>query len=196
MRVEAVDLQAQAQTDLPAQFGATSVLAFTQGLNSRLQTVDDVARSFQPGFALPTAEGVQLDALGALASQPRLGGPYPLGEPDAIYRRKIYAAILRNRSGGTVPDLIKVIKALLAGLDPVVYYQPLYPASMNLTVTTSTALTADEMAVLVQFIAATKAAGVGANVYVVSNPTFAYATFPQPPYAGYNKGYWAHVFRL
>lgn len=191
-----LDVDAQVEQDLPSQYRVTSVLQFVQALASGFQATNDVVLQWAGSYDLDTAVGLQLDALGERLGQPRAGGRYPDGEADSIYRRKVRAAILRNRSGGTVTDLIDTIKALLSGLGPVVYYNPLYPAGMTLTVTTTTALTADERQVLVDFVRATKAAGVAVVLYVASSPTFAYATFPQPPFAGYNNGYWAHVFRL
>lgn len=196
MRVTPSNLSQLAQTDLPAQFASVAVLDLTQALVSRLQSTDNVAVALQVGFALPTAEGVQLDALGALVGQPRLGGAYPAGESDDDYRQKIRAAILRNRSGGTVPDLIAVVSALLSDLSPQVIVTQAGIAQFAITVIVDTALTAAQLTALTQFVQAAKAAGVGATVYPSGPPTFAYAGFPDPPFAGYNEGHWAPVLRL
>lgn len=196
MRVTPADLSQLAQTDLPAQFASVAVLDLVQALVSRLQATDSVVVSLQVAFALPTAAGVQLDALGALVGQPRLGGAYPAGESDDDYRQKIRAAILRNRSGGTVPDLIAVVSALLSDLSPQVIVTQAGIAAFSLTVIVDTALTAAQLTALAQFVQAAKAAGVGATVYPAGPPTFAYTTFPDPPFAGYNEGHWAPVLRL
>lgn len=196
MRVTPADLSQLAQTDLPAQFASVAVLDLVQALVSRLQATDSVVVSLQAAFALPTAEGVQLDALGALVGQPRLGGAYPAGESDDDYRQKIRAAILRNRSGGTVPDLIAVVSVLLSDLSPQVIVTQAGIAAFSLTVIVDTALTSAQLTALAQFVQAAKAAGVGATVYPSGPPTFAYTTFPDPPFAGYDEGHWAPVLRL
>lgn len=190
------DLSAGANADLPAQYASTSVLDLTQALLSRLQTVDDVARQLQAGMALPDAAGAQLDILGALVGQPRMGGAYPAGESDADYRQKIAAAILRNRSGGTVPDLIAVVKALLSDLSPTVIVTQAGTAAFALTVLVSAPLDAEQLAALSSFVQAAKAAGVGTTIYPSAAPTFAYAGFPDPPFSGYDNGHWAPVLRL
>lgn len=194
--IEPADLAAGASDDLPAQFASTSVLDLAQALLSRLQTVDDVALQLQAGLALPDAQGAQLDILGALVGQPRQGGAYPAGESDDAYRPKISAAILRNRSGGTVPDLIAVVSALLSDMDPTVIVTRSGIASFSLTVLVSGPLDTAQMEALASFVQAAKAAGVGAKIFPSAEPTFAYAGFPDPPFAGYNRGYWAPVLRL
>lgn len=190
------DLDAGASADLPAQYASTSVLDLAQCLLSRLQTVDDIARQLQAGLALPDAVGAQLDILGQLVGQPRQGGAYPMGESDAAYRQKIAAAILRNRSGGTVPDLIAVVSELLSDVSPTVIVTQAGTAAFALTVTVSTPLDAGQLASLASFVQAAKAAGVGATIYPSAAPTFAYAGFPDPPFSGYDNGHWAPVLRL
>ena len=195
-RVVTADLAAGAQSDLPAQFASTSALDLTQALVSRLQTVDQTTIALQAGFSLDTAAGVQLDALGQLVGQPRMGGDYPAGESDADYRQKIRAAILRNRSGGTVVDLIEVVSQLLSDLSPTVIITQAGVAAFALTVLVSAPLDALRLEALASFVQAAKAAGVGATIYPSAAPTFAYAGFPDPPFAGYNEGHWAPVLRL
>jgi len=191
-----LDVDAQVETDLPSQYRVTSVLQFVQALASGLQATNDVVLEWAAAYDLDTAAGLQLDALGERLGQPRDGGQYPDGESDGIYRMKVRAAVLRNRSGGTIPDLIAVVKALFALSNPVVIIARNGIASFSLVVELSTTPDADEVQTLGQFVQAAKAAGVAATVYVASAYTFAYTTFPDPPYRGYNAGHWARILRF
>jgi hypothetical protein len=191
-----LDVDAEIERDLPSQYRVTSALQFMQAIASVLQTTNDVVEQWAAAYDLDTAVGLQLDALGERLGQPREGGRYPDGESDSIYRMKVRAAILRNRSGGTIPDLIAVVKALFATSSPVVIIARNGIAAFSLVVELSTSPTADEVVTLGEFVQAAKAAGVAATVYVGSPYTFAYTTFPDPPYRGYNGGSWARILRF
>ena len=191
-----LDVDADIERDLPSQYRVTSALQFMQAIASVLQTTNNVIEQWASAYDVDTAVGVQLDALGERLSEPREGGRYPDGESDDLYRMKVRAAILRNRSGGTIPDLIGVVKALFANSSPVVIIARNGIASFSLVVELSTAPDADEVVTLGEFVQAAKAAGVAATVYVASAYTFAYTTFPDPPYRGYNAGHWARILRF
>lgn len=76
---------------------------------------------------LDVAEGVNLDALGALVGQDRLGDA-----SDDDYRSLIRARIRANRSRGTAEDLIDVLRLVL-GSDEGIVWEENYPASASIS---------------------------------------------------------------
>jgi hypothetical protein len=185
-----LDVTTDLQGALPSQFVGANFLAFCESLSlGGLQMLDDIVLLAQVCRDLDDAVGVQLDQIGQLLNQPRYGGAYPVGETDDLYRIKLRAAIMRNRSMGTTDDLIAMIVALLTGYSPSVQITDVPPAAFVVFVTVSAPLTAAIADVLVEFILAAKPAGVlVAGIGWGVDPTFAWAGFPDPPFAGYDDG--------
>ncbi len=100
-----------------------------------------------------TAIGAQLDVLGAIVGQAREG----LSDDD--FRRYIRARIAANKSEGTVPDLLLVVRQVLgdAEADPVVHQQ--YPAAVVVRVLDRAIPTATAE-IMAKFLRAAAAAGV------------------------------------
>ena len=150
--------------------------------------------SLLAGRRLDTAAGVQLDGIGTMVGQTRLGG-----ESDADYLVKRRAAVLRNKSAGTEADLADMILALLTGKATAVVGFDCPPAAFKLLVMVSAALTTAEQTALVEFVQAAKAAGVGiCGLAVATAPTFHWdGGAPDPPFKGFDDGtttvggYWA-----
>jgi hypothetical protein len=149
----------------------------------------------QSGLDVDNAQGVQLDNLGALVGQPRLGGLYPTGESDAAYRPKVKARSLANRSEGTTPELQEILSVLigaqLLGVDVV----DAYPAGFYVNLNVASPLTTQQKADVIDFVLASKPAGVRCRGIVnIVDPVFAFDGFPVPPGAGYDVGAWADYF--
>ena len=185
---------------LPSQFiDQPNIAALWRGLAYPIQDYEDTLFWLQTAYSLDNADGVQLDYVGQILNQPRLGGPYPVGESDSDYRVKLRAAVLRNRSNGSTPDLIAVVKALLNGNAVKVQIIDTPPAAFVLLVQVTTPLTSGEQTALIEFCESARSAGVGiAGLAWYADPTFAFDGFPDPPFQGYDDGtgavggYWAN----
>ena len=170
---------------------ADRFLDLLQSLVSPVTSLDAVIAQAQTGGLLSPADsaGVWLDAIGKLIGQPRKGGAYPLGESDTDYRRKLRAAVLRNRSGGTAEDLIAVVSALLGDNAQTIHVSDCPPAAFTVSIGVAVPLTSAEQVDIVDFVEAAKAAGVKvAGIAWYTDPTFAFDGFPDPPFAGYDDG--------
>jgi len=101
-----------------------------QGLVSlwgeRIQGIEDAAWSVLTDRWLDVAEGQQLDELGELVGEPRLG------RTDETYREAINVRITINQSGGE-PERIIEFLVRIAGADNVLY-QEKYPAKIEVFV--------------------------------------------------------------
>jgi hypothetical protein len=116
---------------------------------ARAQELEDSFYDLISGRELETAEGEQLDGIGALVGQAREC------IDDATYRIRIQARIAINRSSGTVPELLHITQ-LLAGEDAVVTLTQDFPAAVSI-LATGTVANADEIG---RAIDQAKAAGV------------------------------------
>lgn len=185
-----LDVETNLQEALPAQFLGDNFQALCSALSlGGLQLLDDIVTLVQVCRDLDDAIGVQLDQIGQLLNQPRYGGPYPVGETDDLYRIKLRAAILRNRSMGTIEELRRMVAILLTGFSPVVQLVDFPPAAFVLVVGVSSPLSAAQAAVLVEYVLSAKPAGVlVAGIAWYTGPTFAWDGFPDPPFEGYDDG--------
>ena len=173
---------------LPSEFRRPNLEAAWQALGQPIKNGDAAVVWLQSAFTVSSGEGIQLDKLGELLNQPRLGGVYPLGESDNAYRGKLRAAILRNRAKGTAPEIVAILHALL---DKAIAVQvaDIPPAAFNLAVYVSAALTADEEQALVDFAVQAKAAGVQLlGIAWYEAPVFGFIPSTDPPVQGYGDG--------
>lgn len=177
---------------LPSQFAnAVKLRAYLTAIAQRFQCLDDVIQQLQAYRSMQTAQGVQLDQVGAKVGIARAGGAYPLGQSDADYRLRIYAKWLANRSQGTPEDVIGVLRALLSSV-------LLTPGGVKVTeapnarfivhLLATTPLTAAQVQDAIDFIMLAKPAGVGVSASWSVNPVFAWQGFPSPPGKGYDDG--------
>lgn len=195
-----LDVTDDLQEALPAQFAGARFQSLMSAIAvGSLQITDDIVLLVQICRDLDDAIGVQLDQIGQMLNQPRYGGAYPVGETDDNYRIKLRAAVLRNRSMGTISELRAMVVALLTGYNPIVQISEFPPAAFVLAVGVSFPLSAAVAQTLVEFVLSAKPAGVlvaGIAWYVA--PTFAWDGFPDPPFEGYDDGtgfvggYWAN----
>lgn len=185
---------------LPGEFRRPNLEAAWAALGQPIKNADAAVVWLQSAFTVSLGTGVQLDALGQLLGQPRLGGVYPLGETDANYRQKLQAAILRNRSKGTAKEIVAIVHALL---DDAIAVQvsDIPPAAFNLAVYVSTPLSADQQQALIDFAVQAKAAGVKiVGIAWYQSPVFGFVPSTDPPVEGYGDGVggpggaWANYF--
>jgi hypothetical protein len=91
-----------------------------------IQALEAAAFDVIEGRQLPTAENAQLDSIGDLVGEPRLG------RDDDTYRAAIKVRIRINRSQGKAEDVIDVVRLIVgAGLFD---YTEVYPAGFYVTV--------------------------------------------------------------
>ena len=190
-----IDVAAESAALLPSMYlESPNVQGFVAALSTGFQNIDTTIVEWQNGSLIDTAEGVNLDRLGARVGQ------YRTNESDTDYRRKIVARSLANRSCGTCENMIDVMTTLLGQKLLQVFVTDYYPASANVTLVCATALTAQDVADVRLFILMTKPAGVGVSAlwYTLADRVFAFAGFPVPPADGYDDGsgtvggYWAN----
>jgi hypothetical protein len=126
---------------------------FLAALVSPLQEVEDAMLAILEQRSIDLAVGVQLDALGKLVGQPRLG------LDDETYRRYVRARVATNRSDGNIEDVIKVSNLVVFDPDAYLEIVPEYPAALTLRV--SGVEMSDELAtVLISFLRDVVSAGV------------------------------------
>ena len=179
---------------LPSQFvDQPNITALWQALGTPVTWIENAAVWLQTAFAIETAAGVQMDALGLLLNQPRLGGPYGIGESDANYRPKLRAAVLRNRSRCTADDLTAMVAALLGSKVLGIQVVDYPPAAFKLAVYVSSALTSSDEEALIAYCEAAKAAGVAIlGLAWYTSPVFGFVPSSNPPVQGYGDGNPAH----
>ena len=102
------DHRTEAEGRLLRQFEqAVRLRALVRALVGPLQAIEGDAAVMSCAFGLTTAEGAQLDVLGAFVGVRREG------RGDVAYRAYVQARIFANASDGTKPTLYKIARALL-----------------------------------------------------------------------------------
>jgi hypothetical protein len=110
------------KTRLYVQFrDKTTHQMWCEVLGQQAQDAEDAVQTLNDLLNIDVAEGVQLDVIGRIVGQPRLG------LDDATYRTTIRARIQTNASDGSPEDIYPVIRALF----------PEYSAFTYLVITTS-----------------------------------------------------------
>jgi len=166
----------------------TNFLALLATATDRVQLLEDLLQYLAAHRDVATAEGVTLDSVGQELGQDRYGGPYGMGEADAVYRQKVLARILCNVSCASLPDLAAVVRGLLGANVLVVSVADLPPASFVLGVGVTTGLSAAETAGLIEMVNAARAAGVGVGLCWYTDPVFGFAEDTDPLVAGFDDG--------
>lgn len=155
--------------------GKPNLEALWRGLGAPVSDLEAAVVWLQTAFTVEHSTGKQMDALGDRLNQPRSGGRYPAGESDTAYRGKLRAAVLRNRSMGTAPQLRAMVKALLHDYAPKVQILDVGTASMTVAVGVASALDAATAAALLDFMLAAKSGGVGLSLAWYVAPVFGFA---------------------
>ncbi len=151
----------EAIANLVEQFKSKLKLNFL--LQSYIEEIQDLEVALfevleERGIA--TSIGAQLDGLGSIVGEERLG------RSDDDYRTAIIARIGINVGSGTPEDIIGYLTLVAAGSD--IELEEFFPASLTARVVD--ALTADEATVIGNLLKEIKAAGVGIDlVYGISS---------------------------
>ena len=107
--VPEVDHAASSAARLAEQFKRSpNLLALLDSLAAQAQLMEQSLQDLLKLRSVATAFGAQLDVLGKIVGQPRLGFS------DTKYRTYIKAKMLLNTASATTPDIYAVFRALLA----------------------------------------------------------------------------------
>lgn len=146
----------------------------------RVQHIDDVAWDLYAGSLLDNAIGVQLDALGDIVGEPRLG------RADDLYRIYIRARIRINRANGKPTDTLQVARLIIESYATLEYI-PEYPAAYKVRIAGTSIRAVDLRKILVQV----KPAGVGLTVDSVQDLANALVWDTATPLVnGWDHGRW------
>ncbi len=85
----------------------TRMSKFLTAVAGSIQSVEDALQQLYTERRIDTAVATQLDVLGRIVGQPRLG------LSDSDYRRHVRARIATNRSNGSAEDIIKITRLVL-----------------------------------------------------------------------------------
>jgi hypothetical protein len=167
------DHQDQAVALLPSQDkDKTNTESLVKSLAKPIQTFEDTAYLVLTGFLLDTAIGVQLDVLGDIVGQSRLGFD------DTTYRSYIRARIAANTSSGTTDTLTNIASLVVNDSAATFELENQSPAAFVLR-TIGVVLDDATANILIDFLVDAKAAGVRAlSEYftVAASLTFSFAT--------------------
>jgi hypothetical protein len=143
------------------------IAALLRAAGTVAQKLENTAYGTSISLDLDLATGDALDTLGSIVGEERSG------RDDETYRRGLRASIVANRSNGTRDDLISVADLVLPNTDDDVAYSDIYPAGIQIVVTTNDGanLTAPEGERLVRLLVKAKPAGVALRVVDASSTT-------------------------
>ncbi|HKL76973.1 MAG TPA: DUF2612 domain-containing protein, partial [Gammaproteobacteria bacterium] len=120
--------EADAKDRLTSQYDDATKLQGLVGLwAGRMQGVEDAAYEVLTERWVDVAVGAQLDGMGEIVGEPRLG------RTDTEYRAAIEIRVSLNRSGGEPERIIEFLRRI-AGADKV-EYREIHPAKIELYVT-------------------------------------------------------------
>ena len=89
--------------------GRPRIEAVVDAFGAQVQLAETVVWQLYTERGVDTAVGVQLDGLGALVGEPRVG------RSDAAYRQAVRTKILVNRSNGKQDELYAIVTSALGG---------------------------------------------------------------------------------
>lgn len=98
--------------------------ALVRALVSPFQSIEDALWALFESD-VDRATGDELDVLGRIVGELRNGET-----DDTLYRRRVRARIMANRSNGTVEDIIRVVRLILADDTVRIYIRQIFPASI------------------------------------------------------------------
>lgn len=105
-------------------FDATKLQALARIWARRIQAIEGAAETVLKDRWVPDAAGVQLDELGAIVGESRLG------RSDEAYREAINIRITINRSGGEPERIIEYLRRITGAT--AVLYGEIYPANIEI----------------------------------------------------------------
>jgi len=176
------------EDDAPVTSGEDPSLYFNTNIaklliaicGSAVQPIEDCLRQLLDQRSLETAIGAQLDAIGVIVGQPRIG------LDDDTYRRYLRATIATHRSRGTVEDLLRVISLVI--FDDDAHYAVLpQPVATVLVRVLDIALTDALAQIAYTFLARSAATGIRIMLEFGESPPAQWFTFDTGP--GFNQGH-------
>jgi hypothetical protein len=188
------DHDARAKARLVEQFKRqANFLAFFTIAVRQVQDLEDAFFDFLTAFILDNAVGAQLDLLGRIVGQLRGG------LDDTTYRLYLRARIKANRSSGTLPELLEIIRLICPPTATIqaIRYQPaaVIFSIDNIAVTDATATA------IMKFLRIAKAGGVRIIFeFLTVDPTTVFSAFDDPTGPGFGDntdasigGWWAQA---
>lgn len=151
---------AAAAIDRLAQWAKSrpNVVGFLNAVNVSAQRLETVFQDLIVKRTLDNATAAQLDTIGDIVGQKRGG------DNDTVYRQRIRARIKLNRSSGTAPEILAVMRLALISVSPIansIWLHTVDRASFELTI--QERQTADLAAVMLSFLTQAHAGGVRAQ---------------------------------
>jgi len=128
--------------------------ALADMLAAQFQDLEDAAQSVLSIVSIDDSEGVQLDQIGALIGQPRLG------VNDSTYRGFLRARIIANRAAGRIEEIYRVLNASVGEVG----YKILLSGAKAIDVIVVSAIDAFDSYIAQLFVRDCKDAGVHAIV--------------------------------
>jgi hypothetical protein len=110
---------------------AVKLNAYITALLSEVQTAEDAALATLIGRYLDNAIGVQLDGLGDLVGEERLG------RSDDDYRNAIRVRIFQNQSSGTPEEMLTLLRLLVQDATGI-HIEEIFPAKVWFEMATGT----------------------------------------------------------
>lgn len=150
--------------------------ALADMLAAQFQDLEDAAQSLLSIVSIDDSEGVQLDQIGALIGQPRLGFV------DADYRSYLKARILINRAAGQTEKLYEIFRAAFGDLG----YEIGFGGTKSFWLRVSTEITNAQANVGLLFMIAAKDAGARGVLQWLEVPAAQAFTFDVGP--GFDTG--------
>ena len=133
---------------------------------NQVQDIEDAMRDFLYGLSIDDSEGDQLDHIGEIVGEERLG------KTDALYRIAIKIRIGTNVSEGVMETVITIWRLLAPG--DLVEISEDYPAKIDIVSPTLVA-TADELAYIKERLQDVLAGGVAINeLYIDDRAKFGF----------------------
>lgn len=166
-------LTAEALANLIELFkGRPKLAAFISAFVDQSQDLEDGAFEVLLDSIIETAVGVQLDGIGVIVGRARGG----LSDP--LYRVRLHAQILLNKSSGTLDEILTIVALLEAS--PITDVVEKYPAGFVIEILDIQG----DPAQLAAIIAEARAAGVNAHLHYSLSPvgeifTFASGDIPE-----------------
>lgn len=179
------DHVAEALDRLCEQFrGKPKIAALLTGLASPMQDIEAALRQLLLERGVYTAAGAQLDVIGRIVGQARLG------MADGDYRRFLLARITANRSNGTSEDLLRVARLVINDATVNVRIVTQGPAALVVRVNED-ALSDDVATILMRFLRASATGGVRVLLESSTEPPGDVLRFDVGP--GFDVGHLATV---
>ena len=129
---------------------------------NQVQDIEDAMRDFLYGLSIDDSEGDQLDHIGEIVGEERLG------KTDALYRIAIKIKIGENTSEGTLEKVITIWRLLAPGDDVIITEDP--PAKIDISSPTFSGTVA-ELVYIKERLQNVLSGGVALNQLIVVDPT-------------------------